>query len=408
MTDNKGHFLAGSEPPEIPLQEIKPHEIPLQAFESFISWIDRSEATARTYAKNIRQFVAWLKYTGKTTPTRQDIVYYRQWLSAEHEGIKLNGAGGWTYRRDNAGNIIKLTCRPNTVNLYLRSVKQFFSWTAAGGIYPNIAENIHAPKVDHTSHKKDALTPEQVLTIEESITAQADAKTTAQADKEKDTAGRVQRATEQGKRLLAMYVLAVNAGLRTIEISRANIRDIETKDGNTVIYIWGKGRTEPDQRIPLAPEVVTAIKDYLQSRKDRPTSNSPLFVSTGNRSGGKRIATTTISTMLKRAMQAAGYDSERLTAHSLRHTAGNAAQRITQDIYTTQKYMRHTDPKTTEIYIHDGEKEQERAAQLAQEVYNLYHNKKQDGEREKLQEVINSMTPAQMKVLKGIAEAMTK
>jgi hypothetical protein len=40
--------------------------------------------------------------------------------------------------------------------------------------------------------------------------------------------------------------------------------------------------------------------------------------------------------------------------------------------------MRHTDPKTTEIYIHDGEKEQERAAQLAQEVYNLYHNKKQD------------------------------
>ena len=120
------------------------------------------------------------------------------------------------------------------------------------------------------------------------------------------------------------------------------------------------------------------------------------------------MAPETISRELKRAMRAAGYDSERITAHSLRHSAGNAAQRITKDIYTTQKYMRHTDPKTTEIYIHDGESEQERAAQLAQDVYNLYHDKEPEGERAQLEAAINRMTPAQMKVLTGIAEAMTK
>lgn len=390
------------------LETMPAQEIPPRAFADFIQWIDRSEATAKTYAKNLRQFAAWLKYSGTTRPTRQDIVLYRQWISSEHEGIKLDSAGGWTYRRDGAGNVIKLTCKPNTVILYLRSVKQFFAWTAAAGIYPNIAENIHAPKVDHTSHKKDALTPAQVLTIEKNITAQADARTEAQAGKEKDTAGRVQRSTEQGKRLFAMYVLAVNAGLRTIEISRANIKDIETRDGGAVIYIQGKGRTEPDQRIPLAPEVLQAIRDYLETRTDRPTGAAPLFVSTGNRPGGRRMAPETISRHLKRAMRAAGYDSERITAHSLRHSAGNAAQRITRDIYTTQKYMRHTDPKTTEIYIHDGESEQERAAQLAQDVYNLYHDKEPEGERAQLEAAINRMTPAQMKVLTGIAEAMTK
>ena len=333
---------------------------------------------------------------------------YRHWISGEHDGIKLNESGGWTYRRDAAGEIIKLHCRPNTVNLYLRSVKQFFAWTAAAGIYPNIAENVHAPKVDHTSHKKDALTPEQVLTIERSIKLQADARTRAQADEPKDTTGRVQRSIEQGRRLNAIYVLAVNAGLRTIEISRANIQDIEIKGSNAVLYVWGKGRTEPDQRIPIAPEVLQAIRDYLNVRTDNPTAGAPLFVSTGNRSGGKRMAPETISRLLKQALRAAGYDSERITAHSLRHSAGSAAQRITGDIYTTQKYMRHSDPKTTEIYIHDGEDEQERAARLAQDVYDLYHNKTQEGERARLVAAITRMDPAQVCALTSIAEAMTK
>ena len=381
-------------------------EITAQAFADFITWIDRSETTGKTYAKNLRQFAAWLKYSGTNRPTRADILLYRLWLSSEHNAIQLT-PDGWEYRRDGAGKIIKMACKPNTINLYLRSVKQFFAWTASSGLYPNIAENIHGPKVDHEIHKKDALTPAQVLAIENSIAAQSAARTAAQADKDKDKTGRVQRATEQGKRLFAMYVLAVNAGLRTIEISRANIRDIEIKDGGAVIYIQGKGRSEPDQRIPLAPEVLQAIRDYLETRADKPTGTAPLFVSTGNRSGGQRMAPETISRQLKQAMRAAGYDSERITAHSLRHSAGTAAQTITGNIYKTQKYMRHSDPKTTEIYVHDGEQEYRQAAQLAQEVYNLYHDRGTDDQAQ-LQTAIKRMSPEQIKVLTDIVEAMNK
>ena len=227
----------------------------------------------------------------------------------------------------------------------------------------------------------------------------------AAAGAAKDTAGRISRATEQGKRLFAIYTLAVNAGLRTVEISRANVRDLEVKNGNAVLYVWGKGHTEPDARKPLAPEVYAAIRDYLDTRSDRPTPNAPLFVATGNRSGGKRIAVTTISKMLKKAMQAAGFDSDRITAHTLRHTAGTNVQEITGNLYITQKYMRHANPATTEIYLHNDTTKQE--TQAARQLYNYYHGR-QDAQqsRQRLETILQAMTPAQVEQLTGIAAAI--
>ena len=374
-------------------------------FDDFVAWIDRSEKTTRTYLTNLKQFMAWLKYAAVVNPIRQDIISYRQWLTAEHEAIKLDpdSITGWKYRTDAHGNPLKINCKPNTIAQYLRSVCQFFRWTAANNLYPDIAANIHAPKLRHDRHSKEALTAPEVLAIEKSIAQRAQERTQAAQNAQKDTAGRMQRSTEQGKRLYAMYLLAVNAGLRTVEISRANIKDLETKGGQTWLYIWGKGHTEPDQRKPLAPEVAAAVKEYLKSRTDKPTGNSPLFVSTGNRSGGKRIATTTISTMLKRAMQEAGFDSERITAHSLRHTAGTNVQEITGNLYATQLYMRHSNPATTEIYLHTETEQAE--AGIAQQLYNLYHGTGADN-RAKLEQLINRMTPQQLEQLTGIAAAM--
>ena len=360
------------------------HTQQLQAalFYDFISYIDRGEKTTRTYLTNLRQFWKWLQLTGTTAPTRQDIILYRDYLAQ--------------------------TRKPNTVKQYLQSVRQFFSWTAANNLYPDIAANVHAPKIRQDAHKKEALTAADVLTIEKSIEAQAAARTEAAASQAKDTAGRIDRATEQGKRLFAMYLLAVTAGLRTIEISRANIKDLEKRNGTACIYIYGKGRAEADQKKPIAPQVYDALQDYLASRSDNPTQDSPLFVATGNRSGGKRLAPTTISTMLKRAMQQAGYNSEKLTAHSLRHTAGNNVMELTGDnLFITQQYMRHANPTTTEIYLHRDTEKQE--AEIAQKLYNRYHGKEEtDDSRAQLENLLQTMNPQQLQQLAGIAQAMAK
>ena len=378
-------------------------------FDEFIKYIDRGEKTTRTYINNLRQFIAWLHYTGTSSPTREDLINYRQYLTEEHEAITLDPTApqGWNYRTDKNGNPVKVNCKPNTIKQYLQSVRQFFNWTAANGYYPNIAANIHAPKIRQDAHKKDALTAADVLTIEQSIEAQAEAKATAAAGNDKDTAGRINRATEQGKRLFAMYQLAVTAGLRTIEISRANIKDLERRNGTAFIYIYGKGHAEADQKKPIAPQVYDALQDYINSRADNPTENSPLFVATGNRSGGKRLAATTISTMLKKAMQQAGYNSDRITAHSLRHTAGTNVQELTGNLYLTQQYMRHASPTTTEIYLHVDTEQQE--AEIAQQLYNKYHGKAEtDDAAATLDRLIKGMDAGQLQRLAGIAQSITE
>ena len=375
-------------------------------FNDFVSWIDRSAKTTRSYLTNLKQFMAWLKYAAIANPIRKDIISYREWLTVEHDAIRLDpgSAGGWTYRTDAHGTPLKIICAANTIAQYLRIVCQFFRWTAANNLYPDVAANIHAPKLKNDTHRKEAFTVKEVQAIETSITERAQERQQAAQEAQKDTAGRMQRSGEQGKRLYAIYLLAVNAGLRTIEISRANVKDLETKGGQSWFYIWGKGHSEPDQKKPIAPEVAAAIKDYLQSRTDKPTGTSPLFVATGNRSGGKRIAATTISKMLKQAMQQAGFDSPRITAHSLRHTAGTAVMEMTGNLYTAQTYMRHSNPATTEIYLHNETEQQE--AQTAQQLYNLYHGNGGTDKRATLEQLISRLTPEKLEQLTGIAAAM--
>ncbi len=349
-------------------------------FADFVSWTDRSEKTTRSYLTNLRQFAAWLAYQKIQAPQRQDIILYRQYLLSEHDAIQYDPEAGWRYRTNGAGELIRTSCAPNTAAQYLRSVSQFFRWTAAAGIYPDIAANIHAPKIRHNIHRKDALAPAEVLQIERSISAYGAHREAEAAQAGKDPAGRLKRATEQNKRLLAMYLLAVNCGLRTIEISRANIRDIEEKGGQAWIYIQGKGHAEPDQKKPLAKEVLAAIREYLSCRPGA-SAAEPLFTSTGNRSGGKRLAPSTISTQLKNALRQAGFNSNRITAHSLRHTAGTSVQELTGNIYLTQVYMRHSNPATTEIYLHNNTDQAEAA--IAQRLYEYYHAGEKDDAAEK-------------------------
>lgn len=391
-------------------QDIAPaQEITAAMFNDFVAFIDRSEKTTKSYIKNFRQFLAWLKFTATTKPQREDIILYRQWLSAEHEAITFapDTVAGWEYRTDRNGNPERITCKPTTIKAYLQSVKQFFSWTAANNIYPNIAANVHPPKLTK-GHKKRGLTAPEVLTIENSIAAAAAAKVEAATDARKDTAGRVQRSTEQGKRMYAMYLLAVNTGLRTVEISRANIKDLERENGRTWLYIWGKGHSSADKRKPLAPEVAEAIADYLRCRSDLPTGNSPLFVSTGNRSKGQRIASTTISTMLKQAMVEAGFDSDRITAHSLRHSTARNVMEITgNNIYNAQLYMRHESPTTTEEYLENDTSAQDE--RIADSLYQHYHGQSRTGTAaEQLEGIISVMNPEKLEQLLLVAQAMQK
>lgn len=312
----------------------------ITSFEQFCSV---RTSTLKGYAVGLRAFGNWMQETGTTSPTRNDIRDYVRYLDESE-------------------------LKPGTRQQYFRVVKQLYKWAATEGLCPDITAGIKGIwKQDRQHHKKDALGREDVQTV----------------------AGTIDRTTEQGKRLFAMFLLCVVDGLRDVEISRANVGDIKTLSGKTYLYVWGKGHSEPDTPVLLPAEVGEAVNAYLQARTDIHTARSPLFVSTSNRSKGQRIAPSTISKILKAMLKNAGFDSDRITAHSLRHTSGTGVYKATRNLYLTQQHLRHANPETSEIYMHAEERENR---DTEEKVYDYFFpTEKADDPRREAMDIIDCL-----------------
>ncbi|HFI0321054.1 TPA: tyrosine-type recombinase/integrase [Streptococcus suis] len=277
--------------------------ITYDTFERFISYLDASPKTIETYTKALRQFFNYIGVHGIRKPQREDVLAFRDDLKAS--GLK-----------------------PTTVQNYITATRIFFKWTAQEGLYPNIAEHVKGAKLDK-NHKKDYLTSRQA----------------------KEVLAGVQTDSEEGLRNYAILSLMVTGGLRTIEVSRADVEDLRTVGESTVLYIQGKGREEKTEYIKISAPVEKAIRSYLKARENV-EEGQPLFTSTSNNSKGKRITTRTVSGVVKTALRNAGYDSTRLTAHSLRHTAITLALLAGREITEVQQFARHANLNTTMIYNH--------------------------------------------------------
>ena len=280
-----------------------PQEITEDLYTRFTAYIDASQKTVETYTRAIRQFAKYMAENGIRRPVREDVIAYREWLKEEH--------------------------KPTTVQNYITAVRLFFQWTEQEGLYPNIADHIKGAKLDR-NHKKDYLTSRQVKKVLETA-------------KEESI---------MGLRDYAILAVMLTGGLRTIEISRANIEDLRTAGDDTALYLQGKGHEERTEYIKIMPEVEDALRAYLTARgATDPTE--PLFTSTSNNSKGERISTRTVSGIVKKALKNAGYNSDKLTAHSTRHTAVTLALLGGQKLEEVQQFARHKNLATTLIYAHN-------------------------------------------------------
>lgn len=272
-------------------------------YASFLDYEDVDGATRGTYEKALRYFFQYLSENGITEPTNETVKAYRDYLTETGH-------------------------KPATVRGYLAPVRLLFQWLHANG-YAHEYGKVRAPKVSR-EHKRDYFTAAQARQVSDGI----------------------DRSSPQGKRNYAIYCLAVGCGLRTIEISRANKGDLGTRGDSAILRVWGKGRDENGEFVKIPAHVETAINEYLATRKGAKDSE-PLFTSTSNNNAGQRMTTRSISGILKQAMRNAGYDRERLTAHSLRHTAATLAKRSGNDITDVQQFMRHLNITTTMQYAHE-------------------------------------------------------
>lgn len=274
-------------------------------FTGFIAYLDASPKTVETYTKSLRAFFKWISERGITNPQFTDVKAYRDEL--------LN------------------SYKPSTVQAYIFVVRRFFEWTESAGLYPNVAGKLKGAKLNREP-KKDYLTSSQV----------------------RDVLSVIDASSLQGMRDKAIVSLMVACGLRDVEVARANVEDLRTVGDNTVLFLQGKGRSERSEFVIVPQAVERAIRVYLKARGEAQGPEA-LFTSLSNNSKGQRMTTRSISGIVKAAMRAAGFDSERLTAHSLRHTAVTLALIGGATVQEAQQFARHKSIATTQIYAHNLE-----------------------------------------------------
>jgi integrase/recombinase XerD len=267
---------------------------------AFLDSLDVKPISRQTYRRTLKQFFTWIneKNYDLSQLTRTQIIEYK-------ESLLSSGRASLT-----AGS-------------YINSVRQFYTWTEANKLYPNIARDVKLPK-RKKQYLKQALLPEQVRQL-------------------------LKHYEDKALRDYAIINLLLRTGLRTIEVSRANLDDIVYKNGQRILKVQGKGRDDRDNWVILTDKAYKPIEKYLSTRK-KVTISSPLFVSVSNNSHSERITTRTISKIAKEGLKAIGINHREYTAHSLRHSTAINILRAGGTLEQVQQTLRHTNPATTQIY----------------------------------------------------------
>ena len=91
--------------------------------ERYLKYIDVSDNTTKTYNVGLKQFIQYLHDNNIKTPTREDIINFREYLKEEH--------------------------KPNTINAYLIAVRNFYSWLEYEDITKDISKKIKGIKLEN-------------------------------------------------------------------------------------------------------------------------------------------------------------------------------------------------------------------------------------------------------------------
>lgn len=281
----------------------------LQQMEAdFFAFVDVKPKSEATYRKGLKNFFGFVRERGILSPTRSDILAYKDHLKAE--GLKAT-----------------------SIKIYLSSVKAFYNWASSELGALNPTRGVKAPTLSR-DFKKMNLTADQAKELLHTM--------------ERDT-------TAEGLRNYALVRLLITTGLRTIEASRALVDDLRPCGSFMALYVLGKGKDEKADFVKVEGKTLEAIQNYLKKRGPL-NGKEPLFASAGISSTGKgageALRTESISRIVKKALKRAGMDSPYLTAHSLRHTCATLNLMNGGTLEETRQLLRHSSINTTLIYSH--------------------------------------------------------
>lgn len=159
--------------------------------------------------------------------------------------------------------------------------------------------------------------------------------------------------TMLGIRDYTVYSLMFLLGLRVGEVHRLNVNSIDFVKKEITI----SGKKNQKRTLPLLPEMIAIIKDYLQVRPYflNSSQSEALFIS----KKGNRLSIRTIEDNFKKLTKKSGLHKPfNVTCHTLRHSQATLLNEKGVDVLVIRNILGHSSPRTTiRYYIHATEKQ---------------------------------------------------
>lgn len=149
-----------------------------------------------------------------------------------------------------------------------------------------------------------------------------------------------ERSRIDGARDFAILILLARLGLRSIEVARLELDDLDW--GSGVIVVRGKARRE--DRLPLSDDVGLALAGYLSLRARHASRRVFLTL----RAPTRPIPAYVVGEVVGRACRRAGV--AHVGAHRLRHALASEMLREGASLIDISQVLRHRDLATTAIY----------------------------------------------------------
>ncbi len=251
----------------------------------------------------------WLSSQGidSREPTREHIVRFKQ--SQQQQGKS-----------------------PYTYFTYVAVIKIFYRYCAAMHYYDDIGKGLQS-SIRMREHCKHPLSVVEAQRLMNSIETK----------------------TIIGKRDKLIIALMLLNGLRSCEVSRIDIGDIERVEDRVLLHIQRKGHLDKRDVVALPELTVELYEDYISERDFK--LGDPLIVNhCVGREESTRLLNTTISQIVKMRLRIIGINDPKITAHSLRHTCGSLLVEMGTDIEIIKDLLGHSASSTTRIYIDMAQK----------------------------------------------------
>jgi site-specific recombinase XerD len=149
------------------------------------------------------------------------------------------------------------------------------------------------------------------------------------------------RSSPVGVRNFAMMTLIARLGLRSIEVARLELRDVDWRAGELVV----RGKARRRDRLPLPAEVGEALAAYLSCGRN-PEGSRHLFLTCKAPRGP--IRADLVGDVVERACERAGLPH--VGPHRLRHALAGELLRQGAGLVSIGQVLRHQDLATTALY----------------------------------------------------------